>query len=70
MCFQVFRNNSDGTTEGSLFQIMNNTCTSFGSRLLRNWVRLSSIYAFKKMFAWCIIQLTPTKCENIAKYEM
>nr|ADT92190.1 DNA mismatch repair protein [Zea mays] len=34
---QVFRNNSDGTTEGSLFQIMNNTCTSFGSRLLRNW---------------------------------
>jgi DNA mismatch repair ATPase MutS len=41
MCFQVFRNNSDGTTEGSLFQIMNNTCTSFGSRLLRNWVRLS-----------------------------
>jgi len=41
MCFQVFRNNSDGTTEGSLFQTMNNTCTSFGSRLFRNWVRLS-----------------------------
>ncbi|XP_020401346.1 DNA mismatch repair protein MSH3 isoform X2 [Zea mays] len=35
---EVFRNNSDGTTEGSLFQIMNNTCTSFGSRLLRNWL--------------------------------
>ncbi|KAK8456370.1 hypothetical protein SEVIR_3G012301v4 [Setaria viridis] len=35
---EVLRNNSDGTTEGSLFQTMNNTCTAFGSRLFRNWL--------------------------------
>jgi len=57
MRFQVFRNNSDGTTEGSLFQTMNNTCTSFGSRLFRNWVRLS--VPSLKMFAWCNMQLKP-----------
>ncbi|KAF8769313.1 hypothetical protein HU200_006828 [Digitaria exilis] len=35
---EVLKNNSDGTTEGSLFQTMNNTCTAFGSRLFRNWL--------------------------------
>ncbi|WVZ87223.1 LOW QUALITY PROTEIN: hypothetical protein U9M48_033898, partial [Paspalum notatum var. saurae] len=35
---EVLENNSDGTTEGSLFQTLNNTCTAFGSRLFRNWL--------------------------------
>ncbi|KAF3335261.1 DNA mismatch repair protein MSH3 [Carex littledalei] len=35
---EVLRNNSDGSMEGSLFQVMNNTCTSFGSRLFKQWL--------------------------------
>ncbi|KAM0877514.1 hypothetical protein ACQ4PT_035437 [Festuca glaucescens] len=34
---EVLKNNSDGSTEGSLFRTMNNTCTAFGSRLFRHW---------------------------------
>ncbi|KAJ1694446.1 hypothetical protein LUZ63_011144 [Rhynchospora breviuscula] len=35
---EVLRNNFNGSTEGSLFQVMNNTCTSFGSRLFKQWL--------------------------------
>ncbi|KAM0945139.1 putative DNA mismatch repair protein MutS/MSH [Dioscorea sansibarensis] len=35
---EVLKNNSDGSAEGSLLQVMNYTCTAFGSRLLRQWV--------------------------------
>ncbi|KAM0877513.1 hypothetical protein ACQ4PT_035437 [Festuca glaucescens] len=35
---EVLKNNSDGSTEGSLFRTMNNTCTAFGSRLFRHWL--------------------------------
>ncbi|CAM0904859.1 unnamed protein product [Alopecurus aequalis] len=35
---EILKNNSDGSTEGSLFQTMNNTCTAFGSRLFRRWL--------------------------------
>ncbi|KAJ3693010.1 hypothetical protein LUZ60_012105 [Juncus effusus] len=35
---EVLKNNSDGSSEGSLFQIMDNTCTSFGSRLFKQWL--------------------------------
>ncbi|XP_020079711.1 DNA mismatch repair protein MSH3 isoform X1 [Ananas comosus] len=35
---EVLKNNSDGSTEGSLLQIMNSTCTAFGSRLLKHWL--------------------------------
>ena len=38
MSFQVLKNNSDGSENGSLLQIMNHTLTIFGSRLLRHWV--------------------------------
>ncbi|MCI13682.1 DNA mismatch repair protein MSH3-like, partial [Trifolium medium] len=38
LCFQVLQNNSDGSESGSLLQIMNQTLTIFGSRLLRHWV--------------------------------
>ncbi|KAF7813276.1 DNA mismatch repair protein MSH3 isoform X1 [Senna tora] len=38
VCFQVLKNNSDGSETGSLLQIMNHTLTIFGSRLLRHWV--------------------------------
>ncbi|WOL13336.1 hypothetical protein Cni_G22106 [Canna indica] len=35
---EVLANNSDGSPGGSLFQLMNHTCTAFGSRLLKHWV--------------------------------
>ncbi|KAH7691828.1 DNA mismatch repair protein MSH3 protein [Dioscorea alata] len=35
---EVLKNNSDGSAEGSLLQVMNHTCTPFGSRLLKHWV--------------------------------
>uniref|UniRef100_A0A0E0KWZ7 DNA mismatch repair protein MSH3 n=1 Tax=Oryza punctata TaxID=4537 RepID=A0A0E0KWZ7_ORYPU len=35
---EVLKNHSDGSTDGSLFQTMNNTCTAFGSRLFRHWL--------------------------------
>ncbi|KAL7146352.1 hypothetical protein ABFS83_06G034900 [Erythranthe nasuta] len=35
---EVLKNNSDGTACGSLLQCMNQTLTTFGSRLLRHWV--------------------------------
>uniref|UniRef100_A0A2P2JHY1 DNA mismatch repair protein MSH3 n=1 Tax=Rhizophora mucronata TaxID=61149 RepID=A0A2P2JHY1_RHIMU len=35
---EVLRNNSDGTESSSLLNIMNNTLTIYGSRLLRHWV--------------------------------
>ncbi|CAL9062055.1 unnamed protein product [Musa banksii] len=34
----VLANNSDGSSEGSLFQVMNHTCTAYGSRLFKHWV--------------------------------
>nr|XP_029149665.1 probable 1-deoxy-D-xylulose-5-phosphate synthase 2, chloroplastic [Arachis hypogaea] len=34
----ILKNNSDGSENGSLLQIMNRTLTIFGSRLLRHWV--------------------------------
>ncbi|QHO12132.1 hypothetical protein S83_051402 [Arachis hypogaea] len=34
----ILKNNSDGSKNGSLLQIMNRTLTIFGSRLLRHWV--------------------------------
>ncbi|WJX66343.1 hypothetical protein P8452_50908 [Trifolium repens] len=33
----VLQNNIDGSESGSLLQIMNQTLTIFGSRLLRHW---------------------------------
>ncbi|KAJ0963811.1 hypothetical protein J5N97_028933 [Dioscorea zingiberensis] len=35
---EVLKNNYDGSAEGSLLQVMNHTCTAFGSRLLKHWV--------------------------------
>ncbi|XLR34870.1 hypothetical protein S83_062770, partial [Arachis hypogaea] len=35
----ILKNNSDGSENGTLLQIMNRTLTIFGSRLLRHWVR-------------------------------
>nr|XP_009385995.1 PREDICTED: DNA mismatch repair protein MSH3 [Musa acuminata subsp. malaccensis] len=35
---EVLANNSDGSSEGSLFQVMNHTCTAYGSRLFKHWV--------------------------------
>ncbi|XP_010255451.1 PREDICTED: DNA mismatch repair protein MSH3 [Nelumbo nucifera] len=35
---EILRNNSDGSENGSLLQLMNHTVTIFGSRLLRHWV--------------------------------
>nr|XP_025674572.1 DNA mismatch repair protein MSH3 isoform X2 [Arachis hypogaea] len=35
---KILKNNSDGSENGSLLQIMNRTLTIFGSRLLRHWV--------------------------------
>ncbi|XP_073012636.1 DNA mismatch repair protein MSH3 isoform X2 [Typha latifolia] len=35
---EVLKNNYDGSMEGSLLQAMNNTCTSFGSRLFKHWL--------------------------------
>ncbi|XP_030463441.2 DNA mismatch repair protein MSH3 [Syzygium oleosum] len=35
---EILRNNSDGSEAGSLMEIMNNTLTIYGSRLLRHWV--------------------------------
>ncbi|KAL4357775.1 hypothetical protein AHAS_Ahas09G0220400 [Arachis hypogaea] len=35
---EILKNNSDGSENGSLLQIMNRTLTIFGSRLLRHWV--------------------------------
>ncbi|KAL2556054.1 DNA mismatch repair protein MSH3 [Forsythia ovata] len=35
---EVLKSNSDGSESGTLFQCMNNTLTTFGSRLLRHWV--------------------------------
>ncbi|CAI9767658.1 unnamed protein product [Fraxinus pennsylvanica] len=35
---EVLKSNSDGSESGALFQCMNNTLTTFGSRLLRHWV--------------------------------
>ncbi|KAK1261094.1 DNA mismatch repair protein MSH3 [Acorus gramineus] len=35
---EVLRNSSDGSVNGSLLQMMNHTCTAFGSRLLKHWV--------------------------------
>ncbi|XLR27129.1 hypothetical protein S83_055029 [Arachis hypogaea] len=35
----ILKNNSDGSENGSLLQIMNRTLTIFGSRLLRHWVQ-------------------------------
>ncbi|XLR00299.1 hypothetical protein S83_066497, partial [Arachis hypogaea] len=34
----ILKNNSDGSENGSLQQIMNRTLNIFGSRLLRHWV--------------------------------
>ncbi|KAL1333400.1 hypothetical protein AAHE18_11G098200 [Arachis hypogaea] len=36
---EILKNNSDGSENGTLLQIMNRTLTIFGSRLLRHWVR-------------------------------
>ncbi|KAK1284628.1 DNA mismatch repair protein MSH3 [Acorus calamus] len=35
---EVLRNSSDGSVNGSLLQMMNHTCTAFGSRLLKHWI--------------------------------
>uniref|UniRef100_A0A7N1A268 DNA mismatch repair protein MSH3 n=1 Tax=Kalanchoe fedtschenkoi TaxID=63787 RepID=A0A7N1A268_KALFE len=35
---EILRNNSDGSESGSLLQIMNQTLTAPGSRLMRHWV--------------------------------
>ncbi|KAI4320021.1 hypothetical protein MLD38_033548 [Melastoma candidum] len=35
---EILRNNHNGSEAGSLLQIMNNTLTIYGSRLLRHWV--------------------------------
>ncbi|XLU57485.1 hypothetical protein S245_052133, partial [Arachis hypogaea] len=35
---EILKNNSDGSENGSLLQILNCTLTIFGSRLLRHWV--------------------------------
>ena len=35
---EIFTNNTDGGVRGSLFSIMNHTCTPFGRRLLRKWI--------------------------------
>ncbi|PPR04975.1 hypothetical protein CVT24_010433 [Panaeolus cyanescens] len=35
---EVYRNETDHTTKGSLLSILDHTKTKFGSRLLRNWV--------------------------------
>ncbi|BFZ02121.1 hypothetical protein BsWGS_05160 [Bradybaena similaris] len=35
---EVFSNSCDGTEKGSLFWVLNHTCTKFGARLLRKWL--------------------------------
>ncbi|KAI8923685.1 muts domain V-domain-containing protein [Entophlyctis helioformis] len=35
---EVFRNQTDGSTQGSLFEVLNATKTKFGRRLLRQWL--------------------------------
>ncbi|CAG5128814.1 unnamed protein product, partial [Candidula unifasciata] len=35
---EVFSNSCDGTEKGSLFWVLNHTCTRFGARLLRKWL--------------------------------
>ncbi|ONK79683.1 uncharacterized protein A4U43_C01F8980 [Asparagus officinalis] len=35
---EVLKNNFNGSTEGSLLQAMNHTCTAFGSRMLKHWI--------------------------------
>ena len=35
---EIFTNTTDHTTKGSLFKLLNNTKTIFGSRLLQKWV--------------------------------
>lgn len=35
---EIFANNSDGSTEGTLFAILNRCITPFGKRLLKQWV--------------------------------
>ncbi|QHN77718.1 DNA mismatch repair protein [Arachis hypogaea] len=41
---KILKNNSDGSENGSLQQIMNRTLNIFGSRLLRHWVRGASSF--------------------------
>lgn len=38
MNLEVYRNETDNTTRGSLIWILDRTKTKFGARLLRNWV--------------------------------
>ncbi|KAI9478101.1 MAG: muts domain V-domain-containing protein [Benjaminiella poitrasii] len=35
---EIYRNNTDFTTKGSLFSVLNHTRTKFGQRLLRKWI--------------------------------
>lgn len=35
---EIFANNSDGSTEGTLFAVLNRCVTPFGKRLLKQWV--------------------------------
>nr|XP_029146015.1 DNA mismatch repair protein MSH3 isoform X2 [Arachis hypogaea] len=39
---EILKNNSDGSENGTLLQIMNRTLTIFGSRLLRHWTMISA----------------------------
>jgi len=38
MNLEVFQNNSDGSTEGTLFELLEHCTTPFGKRQFRNWV--------------------------------
>lgn len=35
---ELLRNSANGEEKGSLFWLMNNTCTPFGARLLKHWI--------------------------------
>lgn len=35
---EIFTNNTDGGVRGSLFSVLDHTCTPFGRRLLRRWI--------------------------------
>ena len=35
---EIFTNNTDGGVRGSLFSVLDHTCTPFGRRMLRDWI--------------------------------
>ncbi|RYQ96540.1 hypothetical protein Ahy_B08g092325 [Arachis hypogaea] len=50
----ILKNNSDGSENGTLLQIMNRTLTIFGSRLLRHWSHyVLLLCSFKEQLPTC-----------------